>query len=82
MKVLTIRVSKLEKLQGARMQIVETNGTQQWNITLWSQQQNLENQFNFGDYVLWFSKGNRSHLKKFIKNWFGPYRIQYICVVK
>jgi len=23
-------------------------------------------QFNFGDYVLWFPKGNKSHLRKFI----------------
>jgi hypothetical protein len=35
-KVLTIRVSKLEKLQGARMQTVETNGIQQWNRALGS----------------------------------------------
>ncbi len=35
-------------------------------------------QFNFGDYVLWFPKGNKSHLGKFIKKWFGPYKIQYV----
>jgi hypothetical protein len=36
---------------------------------------NLEKQFNSGDYVLWFPKGNKSHLGKFIKKKLGPYRI-------
>jgi hypothetical protein len=56
------------------MQVVKTIGIQQWNRALWSQR-NLEKQFNFGDYVLWFPKGNKSHLEKFIRKWFGPYRI-------
>jgi hypothetical protein len=34
MKVLTIRVSELEKLQGAKMQTVKTSGIIQWNMTL------------------------------------------------
>jgi hypothetical protein len=33
---------------------------------------------SFGDYVLWFPKGNKSHLGKFIRKWFGPYIIQYV----
>jgi len=32
-RLLTSRVSKLKKLQVARMQVVETNGIQQWNRT-------------------------------------------------
>jgi hypothetical protein len=39
---------------------------------------NLEKQFNFGDYVLWFPKANKSHLGKFIRKWFGPYVVQYV----
>jgi hypothetical protein len=27
--------------------------------------------FNFGDYVMWFPKGNKSHLGKFTRKWFG-----------
>jgi hypothetical protein len=27
---------------------------------------------------MWFPKGNKSHLRKFTKKWFGPYRIQYV----
>ncbi len=34
--------------------------------------------FNFGDYVLWFPKGNMSHLRKFTRKWFGPYNVQYV----
>jgi hypothetical protein len=33
---------------------------------------------SFGDYVMWFPKGNKSHLTKFTKKWFGPYKIQYV----
>jgi hypothetical protein len=39
-KVLISKIIKLEKLQEARMQIVETIGIQQWNKTLQSQQNN------------------------------------------
>jgi hypothetical protein len=35
-------------------------------------------QFNFGDYNLWFPKGNKSHLGKFTRKWFGLYKIQYM----
>ncbi len=45
---------------------------------MWSQQKNPEKKFSFGDYVLWFPKGNKSHLGKFTKKWFGPYIIQYV----
>jgi len=27
---------------------------------------------------MWFPKHNKSHLGKFIKKWFGPYKIQYV----
>ncbi len=31
--------------------------------------------FSFGDYVMWFPKGNESHLRKFTRKWFRPYKI-------
>jgi len=31
------------------------------------QQKNSEKQFNFGDYVLWFLKGNKSPIRKYIR---------------
>ncbi len=73
MKVLISKITKLKKLQQVRMQAVKTTWIQQWNKTLWNQQKNLEKQFSFGDYVLWFPKGNKSHLKKFARKWFGSY---------
>jgi len=57
---------------------VEIAGKQQWNRTLWSQQKNPKKLFNFVDYVQWFPKGNKSHLGKFIRKWYGPYRVQYV----
>jgi hypothetical protein len=30
------------------------------------------------DYVMWFPKGNKSHLGKFTKKWFGLYIVQYV----
>ncbi len=77
-RVLTNKITKLEKSQETKMQVAKTTGIQQWNKTLWSQQKNLEMQFSFGDYVLWFPKGNKSHLGNFIKKWFGSYRVKYV----
>ncbi len=77
-RVLTSRITKLKKLQEARMQATKTIGIQQWNKTLWNQQKHLEKQFSFNDYVLWFPKGDKSHLGKFTKKWFGPYKVQYV----
>jgi len=33
--------------------------------------------FQFGDYILCFPKGKKTHLGKFKKKWFGPSRVQY-----
>jgi hypothetical protein len=27
---------------------------------------------------MWFPKGNKSHLRKFTKKWFGSHRVQYV----
>ncbi len=51
-RVLTSKISKLEKLQEARMQATKTTNVHEWNRALWSQQKNLGKQFSFGDYVL------------------------------
>jgi hypothetical protein len=56
-RIRTSRITKLKKLLEAKMQGAETIRIQQWNRTLWSQQKNPENNFCFGDYVLWFPKG-------------------------
>ncbi len=42
-----------------------------------SQQKNTKKKFQFGDYVLWFPKGEKTHLGKFKKRWFGPFKVQY-----
>jgi hypothetical protein len=60
------------------MQVVETTGIQQWNRALWNQQNNSEKQLSFGDYFLWFPKGNKSHLGKFTRKWFRFYIVQYV----
>jgi len=39
---------------------------------------NPEKLFSFGEYVLWFPKGKKSHLGKFTRKWFGLYIIQYV----
>ncbi len=58
-RILTSRITEFKKLQETRMQVAEIVGIQQWNRALWSQQKNLEKQFSFGDYILWFPKGNK-----------------------
>ncbi len=74
-RVLIIKIIEPEKLQEARMKAIKTIRIQQWNRALWSQQKNPRKHFNFGHYVLWFPKGNKSHLRKFTRKWFGPYII-------
>jgi hypothetical protein len=36
---------------------------------------NTKKKFQFGDYVLWFPKGGKTHLGKFKKRWFGPFMV-------
>jgi hypothetical protein len=31
---------------------------------------------------MWFPKGNKSHLRKFTRKWFEPYKIQYVLLNK
>ncbi len=77
-KVLISRITQLQKLQEIKMHVTKTIRIQQWNRALWSQQNNPKKQFSFGEYVLWFPKGNKSHLCKFTRKWFGPYKVQYV----
>jgi hypothetical protein len=42
-----------------------------------NQQKNTKNKFQIGDYVLWFPKGENTHLGKFLKKWFRPFKVQY-----
>ncbi len=37
----------------------------------------MEKKFQFGDYVLWFPKGEKTNMGKFKKRWFGPFRVHY-----
>jgi hypothetical protein len=36
---------------------------------------NIEKKFQFGNYVLWFPKGEKTHMGRFKKIWFGPFRV-------
>jgi hypothetical protein len=50
-------------------------GINQWSIFLWSQQKNKKKKFQFEDYFMWFPKGKKSHMGKFLKRWFGPFNL-------
>ncbi len=67
-RILSRNFSKLKKLQDAKMQDIETISIQHWNITLWSQQKIPKKQFTFVDYVMWFPKRNKLHLRKLLRN--------------
>ncbi len=73
--MLTTKIIKLEKLQENRQEAQNNVGANQWSRFLWSQQKNIKKKFQFGDYVLWFPKGEKTHLGKFKKRWFGPCRV-------
>jgi hypothetical protein len=78
MRALTSMVLESEKLQEDKLQSMVKLGTHQWNRALWSQQKNTKNKFKFDDFVLWFPKGSKSHLGKFTRKCFEPYKIQYV----
>ncbi len=44
---------------------------------LWNQQKNNKKKNQFGEYVLWFPIGEKTHLSKFKKRWFGPFMVHY-----
>jgi hypothetical protein len=38
----------------------------------------IQKKINFGDYVMWFPKVNKSHIAKFTRKWFRPHKVQYV----
>jgi hypothetical protein len=44
----------------------------QWNMSLWSQNRFIKTKFQFGGYVLWFLRVVFKHALKFQRQWFGP----------
>jgi hypothetical protein len=44
---------------------------------MWNQHKYTKRKFKFGDYVLWYPKGEKMHLGKFTNKWFGPYEVQF-----
>ncbi len=42
----------------------------------------IEKKFQFGDYVLWFPKGEKTYMGKFKKRYFGPLWVQYCLLNK
>ncbi len=44
---------------------------------MWSQHKHTKKKFQFGDCVFQFPKGENTHLGKFKKRWFGPFKVQY-----
>ncbi len=44
---------------------------------LWAQQNHKIYIFSMGDIALWFPKGKKEHIGKNLKQWFGPYKVQY-----
>jgi hypothetical protein len=74
-RVLPTKITKLEKLHENKLEVQNNVGANQWNKFLWNRQKNIKKKFQFGDYVMWFPKGKKSHLGKFKKRWFGPFEV-------
>ncbi len=49
----------------------QTNGIDLCGIN----KKNTKKKFQFGNYVMWFPKGKKSHMGKFKKRWFGPFKV-------
>jgi hypothetical protein len=74
-RILTTKIIELKKLQENKLKVQNNVGTNQWNKFLCSQQKHTKKKFQFGNFVLWFPKGENTHLNKFKKRWFGPFRV-------
>jgi hypothetical protein len=61
-RVLTAKITELEKLQENKLEAQNNVGANQWSRFLWSQHKHTKKKFQFGDYVLWFPKGEKTHL--------------------
>ena len=77
-RVLTARLTDLEKLDETRHSAAIHQGVKQWNRAQWVQTQGPKLQFNVGDHVLWHPKSANLHAGKLRGKWFGPYRVQYV----
>ena len=77
-RVLTTRLTDLEKLDETRHSAAIHQGVKQWNRAQWAQTQGPKLQYNDGDHVLWHPKSANLHAGKLRGKWFGPYRVQYV----
>jgi hypothetical protein len=65
MKILTNHLLELEKLHENRLVAQDLIVSNQWNPSLWSQNQYIETKYEFGDYVFWLSRAIKVHTSKF-----------------
>jgi hypothetical protein len=75
--VLTACLANLEQMDSARHHAQQVVGERQWSRALWNQQHYRQKDFQLGDSILWYPKGQKEHVGKFKSRWFGPYIIQY-----
>ncbi len=75
-RVLIAKITELEKVHEDILEAQYNVGANQWSRFLWSrflwsQHKNTKKKFKFGDYVLWFCKGENKHMGKFKKRSFA-----------
>ncbi len=58
-RILIAKITKLEKLHENIFKVQNNVGENQWNKFMWSQHKQIKNKFQFGDYVIQFSKGKK-----------------------
>jgi hypothetical protein len=68
-------MEKLEHLDETCQEATNRTSTRQWNTTLWAQQNHKIKTFSIRDIVISFPKGRKEHIRKFLKQWFGMYKI-------
>ena len=77
-RTLVARFEELEHVAKQRGDAQEANyDIQRWRIN-WFQGSTAKKIFKLGDYVLWYPKGQKTHIGKFKIRWYGPYRVQLV----
>jgi hypothetical protein len=76
-RVLQARLQELEHLDETRRLAQDFSEAAQEQRSNWAAGKFKTKEFNIGDHVLWFPKGQKTKPGKFKSRWYGPYKVQY-----
>ena len=77
-QTLVARFEELEHVAEQRGDAQNANYDIERRLINWFQGNKAKKIFKLGDYVLWYPKGQKTHIGKFKIRWYGPYCVQLV----